>query len=69
MDEIRCNNCQRKLAEGAYTRLAIKCPRCKALNTYVMAASAESAPSHPPARPARQKQLTHGQKATAGAGH
>ncbi|WP_313569943.1 Com family DNA-binding transcriptional regulator [Comamonas terrigena] len=32
MDEIRCGNCHRKLAEGVFTRLAIKCPRCGAFN-------------------------------------
>ncbi|MBX9935344.1 MAG: Com family DNA-binding transcriptional regulator [Burkholderiaceae bacterium] len=49
MNEIRCGNCQRKLGEGVYTHLAIKCPRCKALNQLC----AQSAPperqsaSHP----------------------
>ena len=32
MNEIRCGNCRRKLAEGEYIRLAIKCPRCGAFN-------------------------------------
>lgn len=32
MTEIRCGNCRRKLAEGEYIRLAIKCPRCGAFN-------------------------------------
>lgn len=32
MDEIRCGNCHRKLGEGEYTRLAIKCPRCGHIN-------------------------------------
>lgn len=32
MDEIRCGNCHRKLGEGEYTRLVIKCPRCGVLN-------------------------------------
>ncbi|MBD9530910.1 Com family DNA-binding transcriptional regulator [Comamonas sp. CMM01] len=40
MDEIRCGNCHRKLAEGVFTRLAIKCPRCGAFNQL----SAQSAP-------------------------
>ncbi len=39
MQEIRCGSCRRKLAEGEYTRLAIKCPRCGAFNHL----SAESA--------------------------
>ncbi len=32
MQEIRCGNCSKKLGAGEYTRLSIKCPRCKALN-------------------------------------
>lgn len=32
MDEIRCGNCRRKLAEGIYIALSIKCPRCGAVN-------------------------------------
>ncbi|MDH0050289.1 Com family DNA-binding transcriptional regulator [Comamonas terrigena] len=32
MNEIRCGQCRRKLAEGVFTRLAIKCPRCGAFN-------------------------------------
>ncbi|MDA8449854.1 Com family DNA-binding transcriptional regulator [Acidovorax sp. GBBC 3332] len=43
MTEIRCGSCRRKLGEGEYTRLAIKCPRCGALNTL-------RAMSPPPAR-------------------
>ncbi|WP_331428941.1 Com family DNA-binding transcriptional regulator [Delftia sp. ZNC0008] len=41
MEEIRCGSCRRKLAEGEYTRLSIKCPRCGAFNQL----SASSAPS------------------------
>lgn len=37
--DIRCGHCRRKLAEGVYARLAIKCPRCRALNHF-------TAPSH-----------------------
>lgn len=44
MEEIRCGSCRRKLAEGEYTRLSIKCPRCGAFNQL----SAESAPSERP---------------------
>lgn len=33
MKEIRCRNCNKKLAEADYRRLAIKCPRCGAMNT------------------------------------
>ncbi|WP_434777706.1 Com family DNA-binding transcriptional regulator [Neisseria sp. Ec49-e6-T10] len=32
--EIRCISCNRKLAVGAYIKLVIKCPRCKALNNF-----------------------------------
>ncbi|MGI0658080.1 Com family DNA-binding transcriptional regulator [Pseudomonas aeruginosa] len=32
MTEIRCAACSRKLGEGEFTRLVIKCPRCRALN-------------------------------------
>ena len=30
--EIRCGQCCKKLAEGIYSQLSIKCPRCKAFN-------------------------------------
>lgn len=32
MEEIRCGQCNKKLAEGLYIRLNIKCPRCGTLN-------------------------------------
>ncbi|MGE8614039.1 MAG: Com family DNA-binding transcriptional regulator [Achromobacter veterisilvae] len=32
MKEVRCGNCRRKLAEGVYIVLAIKCPRCGHMN-------------------------------------
>jgi len=32
MKEIRCGHCRKKLAEGTFIRLAIKCPRCGTLN-------------------------------------
>ncbi|WP_366143628.1 Com family DNA-binding transcriptional regulator [Zoogloea sp.] len=32
METIRCGKCNRKLGEGEYTRLNIKCPRCGTLN-------------------------------------
>lgn len=31
-DPIRCGACGRKLAEGQYLRLSIKCPRCGTIN-------------------------------------
>ena len=33
VEEIRCSNCNKKLAEADYRRLAIKCPRCGVMNT------------------------------------
>ncbi|QDQ27690.1 Com family DNA-binding transcriptional regulator [Chitinimonas arctica] len=33
METIRCGHCNRKLGEGRYTVLTIKCPRCGTLNT------------------------------------
>ncbi|NHR08028.1 Com family DNA-binding transcriptional regulator [Chromobacterium haemolyticum] len=41
--EIRCGQCGRKLAEGAYLTLNIKCPRCRTLNHF-------QAKSHPDER-------------------
>lgn len=32
--DIRCGKCNRKLGEGQYIRLAIKCPRGGVLNHY-----------------------------------
>ncbi|WP_308418760.1 Com family DNA-binding transcriptional regulator [Chitinibacter sp. GC72] len=34
MCNIRCDQCNRKLAEGSYTFLSIKCPRCGHLNQF-----------------------------------
>ncbi len=31
-NDIRCGGCNRKLAEGVYTVLNIKCTRCKTMN-------------------------------------
>lgn len=42
MNEIRCGECRRKLGEGEYTRLTIKCPRCGVMNQ-LSAASATPA--------------------------
>ncbi|WP_081478054.1 Com family DNA-binding transcriptional regulator [Achromobacter arsenitoxydans] len=50
MEELRCTSCGRKLAESTgYVRLNIKCSRCKTVNSFSMAQSAESAQSHNPA--------------------
>ncbi|WP_324622733.1 Com family DNA-binding transcriptional regulator [Delftia lacustris] len=47
MQEIRCGSCRRKLGEGIFSRLVIKCPRCGAMNQL----SAVSATSAPPGGP------------------
>ncbi|WP_110390626.1 Com family DNA-binding transcriptional regulator [Rivihabitans pingtungensis] len=31
-NDIRCGNCRRKLGEGVYLSLTIKCPRCGCIN-------------------------------------
>lgn len=64
MKEIRCEACSRKLAEGEFIRLAIKCPRCKTLN-HLNAQSAMSAKSvrNQPERhgaPAPERSSRHG---------
>ncbi|MBV7457343.1 Com family DNA-binding transcriptional regulator [Acidovorax sp. sif1233] len=33
MQEVRCASCNRKLAEGLFQQLNIKCPRCGTLNS------------------------------------
>lgn len=32
MQDIRCGKCHKKLGEGQYLHLKIKCPRCGTLN-------------------------------------
>ena len=34
MNEIRCGQCKKKLAEGVYTKLTIKCARCSTINHF-----------------------------------
>jgi phage FluMu protein Com len=51
MDEIRCDQCQRKLALAQYVRLDIKCPRCGTLNVLRASAADHSSPSPKPERP------------------
>ncbi|MES2401886.1 MAG: Com family DNA-binding transcriptional regulator [Pseudomonadota bacterium] len=51
LELIRCGSCQRKLGEGCYTRLEIKCPRCKALNVLRASAADRSSQSSTQARP------------------
>lgn len=43
--DIRCGACSRKLGQGQFTRLQIKCPRCGTLNFL----RAESPPRERPA--------------------
>jgi phage FluMu protein Com len=47
MKEIRCRNCNRKLAEADYHRLAIKGPRCGAMNHLKADEPPNSAPRAP----------------------
>ncbi len=54
MNEIRCGACRRKLGEGEYVRLAIKCPRCGALNTFQSAPSASNPERHSSAEPVKR---------------
>lgn len=53
LEVIRCGNCARKLAAGAYTRLEIKCPRCGTLNVLRASAADHSSPSPTPNAPER----------------
>jgi phage FluMu protein Com len=54
METIRCGQCNRKLAEAEYIRLAIKCPRCGAIN--------QMKATKPPTRAARppETEASHG---------
>ena len=49
--DIRCGHCRRKLGEGVYARLVIKCPRCRALNHL----TAQSPAPHASERPTPEK--------------
>ncbi|MDO8776187.1 MAG: Com family DNA-binding transcriptional regulator [Burkholderiaceae bacterium] len=51
LEEIRCGDCRRKLAEGLYTRLEIKCPRCGTHNVLRAGAADHSSQSPTPERP------------------
>lgn len=50
-NEIRCGACRRKLGEGEYTRLTIKCPRCGVLNQFLSALSASPTERHSSVEP------------------
>lgn len=32
MKDVRCGNCNKKLAQASYIEIQIKCPRCRTLN-------------------------------------
>lgn len=53
MEEIRCGACHRKLGEGLYTALSIKCPRCGVLNQLKKAGSLK------PERPGASSMRAH----------
>jgi phage FluMu protein Com len=42
-EDIRCGACSRKLAEGQYPHISIKCPRCGTVN-HLRAMRPEPAP-------------------------
>ncbi|TYK68829.1 Com family DNA-binding transcriptional regulator [Comamonas sp. Z3] len=49
MEEIRCGNCRKKLGEGVYVRLSIKCPRCGAFNQLSAVSATPEPATGPPA--------------------
>lgn len=51
MEVVRCCKCNKKLAEADYIRLAIKCPRCGAINVLKAVEPLYRAPSAQEARP------------------
>lgn len=55
MKEIRCAACNRKLAEGQFVILVIKCMRCNALNTFTERHDLEVSSAPPPERPKRHE--------------
>lgn len=64
--DIRCGQCNKKLGEGVYVVLSIKCPRCKAINN-IRAESPQPERLAPPIlggdeRPGKTGQ--HGQQTT-----
>ncbi|MBC3860484.1 Com family DNA-binding transcriptional regulator [Undibacterium jejuense] len=48
MQDIRCGSCSRKLGEGEFISLTIKCPRCKTMNTLRVTRSEPVCPSASP---------------------
>lgn len=49
MTEVRCGKCSKKLAEGNFQSLSIKCPRCGTLN-FLSATGAKSERHGTPSR-------------------
>ncbi|MBE0595706.1 MAG: Com family DNA-binding transcriptional regulator [Desulfuromonadales bacterium] len=58
MDEIRCGACSRKLGEGEYVSLQIKCPRCGTLNSL----RAGPSPEQERRRASKKEASTHARK-------
>lgn len=54
--DIRCGQCRRKLGEGSYLHLAIKCPRCGTINQL----RASTHPSHACERPTAKRKDAYG---------
>ncbi|MEB0012571.1 Com family DNA-binding transcriptional regulator [Glaciimonas sp. Gout2] len=59
MNTIRCGHCARKLGEGEYISLAIKCPRCGTLNHFTIP-SLRATRSVPACQRASDKESPHG---------
>ena len=58
MNEIRCGSCRRKLGEGIFTALSIKCPCCGALNQFQSAPSASLIERHLSVKPMKRSNDT-----------
>ncbi|MGZ9712527.1 Com family DNA-binding transcriptional regulator [Glaciimonas sp. GNP009] len=59
MNTIRCGHCARKLGEGEYISLAIKCPRCGTLNHFTTP-SVRATRSAPACHRASDKESAYG---------
>jgi phage FluMu protein Com len=60
MNEIRCAGCNKKLAMAEYSRLEIKCHRCKALNLLKAEPGKVSGSQSPqPERPERHSEQSN----------
>lgn len=56
MQDIRCGHCCKKLGEGTYAQLKIKCPRCGALNHLRAMSTEQERPGAPEAGDANGQQ-------------